>query len=137
MTKKIMKTAMGKTIDMGALMLQNENVRAVGNMGVNARGDILDSADKVIENKNKQVQRQYNSQSKTNVKDLPVHRSSRAAQQAKVAPTTKTVDEETFLNALDETPNKIVEAPTAVEPATSGLAGALARANKQKDSGND
>lgn len=137
MTKKIMKTAMGKSIDMGALILQNETVRAVGNMGVNARGDVLDSADRVIENKNKQVQRQYNSQSKTNVQDLPVHRSSRAAQQSKTVPTTKTVDEETFLNALDETPNKIVEAPPAVEPTVGGLAGALARANKQKDSDND
>lgn len=135
MTKKIMKTAMGKTIDMGALILQNETVRAVGNMGVNARGDVLDSADRVIEGKNKQVQRQYNNQSKTNVQDLPVHRSSRAAQQSK--PTTKVVDEETFLNALDETPNKIVEAPPAVEPVAGGLAGALARANKQKDSTND
>lgn len=135
MTKKIVKTAMGKTIDMGALMLQNENVRAVGNMGVNARGDILDSADRVIEGKNKQVQRQYNTQSKTNVKDLPVHRSSRAAQQSK--PVTKEVDEQIFLDALDEVPNKIVEAPTAVEPTAVGLAGALARANKQKDSGND
>lgn len=136
MTKKIMKTAMGKTIDMGALMLQNENVRAVGNMGVNARGDILDSADRVIEGKNKQVQRQYSSQSTTNVKDIPVHRSSRVAQQSKQT-TTKSVDEETFLNALDETPNKIVEPPVGVEPTAGGLAGALARANKQKDGAND
>jgi hypothetical protein len=136
MTKKIMKTAMGKTIDMGALILQNETVRAVGNMGVNARGDILDSADRVIEGKNKQVQRQYSSQSKTNVQDLPVHRSSRAAQTATKS-TAKVVDEQTFLNALNEPPNKIVETPPAIDPAAGGLAGALARANKQKDSNND
>ena len=60
-----------------------------------------------------------------------MHRSSRAAQQAK--PTTKVVDEQVFLNELDQVPNQIVAAPTAVDPTTSGLAGALARANKQKD----
>lgn len=49
---------MGKVVDMGALMLQNENVRAVGNMGVNARGDRLDSQNKVIDRKSRQVQRQ-------------------------------------------------------------------------------
>lgn len=135
MTKKIMKTAMGKTIDMGALMLQNEHVRAVGNMGVNARGDILDSADQVIEAKNKQLQKQYNTQSRTNVKDIPVHRSTRAAQQSK--PNVKEVDEQIFLDALDEVPNQIIEAPAAVEPTVGGLAGAMARANKQKGTAND
>ena len=41
MTKKVYRTANGKTVDIGALMLQNENVRAVGNMNVNARGDVV------------------------------------------------------------------------------------------------
>jgi hypothetical protein len=58
MTSKVYKTAMGKVVDMGALMLQNENVRAVGNMGVNARGDRVDSQNRVIDKKNRQVQRQ-------------------------------------------------------------------------------
>ena len=43
MTRKVYRTANGKMVDLGALQLQNENVRAVGNMGVNARGDIIDS----------------------------------------------------------------------------------------------
>lgn len=59
MTKKIYRTAQGKTIDLGALILQNESVRAVGNMNVNARGDQLDSTNQSINNKNRQVQRQY------------------------------------------------------------------------------
>ena len=48
MTKQVYKTARGKNIDMGALILQNENVRAVGNMKVNARGDLLDDKGQVI-----------------------------------------------------------------------------------------
>jgi len=62
MTTKQYRTAMGKTVDMGALMLQNEQVRAVGNMNVNARGDKLDSNNQVIDQKTRQVSRQYQKQ---------------------------------------------------------------------------
>lgn len=37
------KTAMGKIVDMSQIIAKNENVRAVGNMKVNARGDSIDS----------------------------------------------------------------------------------------------
>lgn len=67
MTKKIYKTAMGKTVDMGALILQNEQVRAVGNMGVNAAGDVIDSGNQIIDQRNRQVQRQYRKQSTNHV----------------------------------------------------------------------
>jgi len=63
MTTKQYRTAQGKIVDMGALMLQNENARAVGNMGVNARGDRLDSNNRVIDRKTQQAQRQYQKQS--------------------------------------------------------------------------
>lgn len=62
MTSKIYKSARGKLVDLGALMLENEHVRAVGNMNVNARGDFLDSHNRVIEPKAKRVQRQYKRQ---------------------------------------------------------------------------
>lgn len=62
MTSKVYKTAQGKTVDMGRLALQNENVRAVGNMKVNARGDIVDDMNRVISKKTEQVQKQYNNQ---------------------------------------------------------------------------
>jgi hypothetical protein len=62
MTSKVYKTAQGKTVDMGRLALQNENVRAVGNMKVNARGDIVDDMNRVISKKTDQVQKQYNNQ---------------------------------------------------------------------------
>lgn len=62
MTRKVYKSAMGKTVDLGALILQNEQVRAVGNMGVNAVGDLIDSNNKVIDTRSRQVQKQYNKQ---------------------------------------------------------------------------
>ncbi len=53
---------MGKTIDMASLRLQNENVRAVGNMKVNARGDLVDDMNRVISKKTDQVNQQYQKQ---------------------------------------------------------------------------
>ena len=62
MTQKVYKTAQGKTVDMGRLMLQNEKTRAVGNMKVNARGDIVDDMNNVISSRPQQVNKQYNKQ---------------------------------------------------------------------------
>lgn len=53
------RTAMGKTVDMGALVTRNEKVRAVGNMRVNARGDMLDNNNRVIQDATKRVGEQY------------------------------------------------------------------------------
>lgn len=62
MTKEIHRSANGKQIDMGALRLKNENVRAVGNMKVNARGDMVDDKNQVISTKIQQVNQAYNNQ---------------------------------------------------------------------------
>lgn len=59
MTKSVYRTAQGKMVDMGALRLKNEKVRAVGNMKVNARGDVIDDKGEVIQTKNEQVSRQH------------------------------------------------------------------------------
>jgi hypothetical protein len=60
MTKNVYRTSQGKTLDMGSLALQNENVRAVGNMNVNARGDLLDDNNRVIATRTAQVNQQLN-----------------------------------------------------------------------------
>jgi hypothetical protein len=62
MTSKVYKSALGKTVDMGRLAIQNEQVRAVGNMKVNARGDMVDDMNRIISSKNEQVNKQYNKQ---------------------------------------------------------------------------
>ena len=56
---KLHKTALGKPIDMASLRAKNEKVRAVGNMNVNARGDIIDSNNRVINDANKRVNVMY------------------------------------------------------------------------------
>ena len=52
---KLRKTAMGQMIDMSVLQAKNEETRAVGNMPMNARGDIIDSHDNVITDNTKRV----------------------------------------------------------------------------------
>jgi hypothetical protein len=68
-------------VDMGALMLENENTRAVGNMKVNARGDKIDVANKVTETKNKQVQRHYQRQVTNTTEQVPTTSTKAAKQQ--------------------------------------------------------
>jgi hypothetical protein len=81
MATKVYKSAMGRVVDMGALMLENENTRAVGNMKVNARGDKIDVANKVIETKNKQVQRHYQRQVTNTTEQVPTTSTKAAKQQ--------------------------------------------------------
>lgn len=64
----VYRSAQGKAIDMSAIASSNERTRAVGNMNVNARGDILDSNNKVIQDSTKRVRTTYN---KTVVETTP------------------------------------------------------------------
>lgn len=50
---KTVKTSRGRLIDMGALRAQNETTKAVGNVPMNARGDIVDSRGNVKVSKEK------------------------------------------------------------------------------------
>ena len=59
MAGNVYRTANGKMLDMRSLALKNEKVRAVGNMKVNARGDIVDDQNHVMVAKPQQVHRQY------------------------------------------------------------------------------
>ena len=130
MTSKVYKTAQGKTVDLGTIMLQNEHVRAVGNMGVNARGDLIDSNNKVIETKSRQIQRQ--NQQTTNVSATTVHTSTRAARRAQQESADDPVvtTQDVLDDPIQDIPvENIVTAPAPVNdiPSTGGLAAAIAR----------
>lgn len=127
MTKKIYRTANGKMVDLGALQLQNENVRAVGNMGVNARGDLIDGKNKSIKSRNEQVAKQYKRQVSGNVKDEPVATSKKNMQpvETQAQETVKTV----------KAPTPVVPEPEPVvqsDASQGGLAAAIARARSIK-----
>lgn len=132
MTKKQYRSAMGKTVDMGALQLQNETVRAVGNMNVNARGDTLNSNNQIIDKKSQQVRRQYRRQS--NVSNQEITTSNVALRKANQPVA------EVFQDRFDDLPEDndvmaediIAEvAPSTSEP-RGGLAAAIARSRTVK-----
>lgn len=54
------RSAMGKPVDMAAIRSRNEKVRAIGNMQVNARGDIIDSNNQVVNQATQRVNRVFN-----------------------------------------------------------------------------
>lgn len=122
MSKKVYRTARGKTVDLGALQLQNEKVRAVGNMKVNARGDLIDSQNTPIESRNKQVSAQYKKQ--TNVVDEPVMSSKKAAA---ATPAVKPVAEPAQQEPVQQEP-----AAPPVTGLAGGLADAIARSRQVK-----
>lgn len=126
MTRKVYRSAQGKVVDLGALQLQNESVRAVGNMNVNARGDIIDSGNRVIDQKTRQVQRQY--QKQTNVSSSPVPTSNRSARELKSTQMDTVTDTapEAELTLESENPKDLSGIPAG------GLAAAIARSRAVK-----
>lgn len=135
MTRKLYRSAMGKMVDMGTLFLQNENVRAVGNMGVNARGDRLDSANKVIDQKNAQVQRQVK-KTATNVKAM-IPTSTKDLKKNKELKQDQEILEKVATPAEPEIPVEPIATPAPVEETPvatprGGLAAAIARSREVK-----
>jgi hypothetical protein len=131
MTRKIYTSAQGKTVDLGSLLLQNENVRAVGNMNVNARGDLVDGNNQVIEKKTHLVQRHYKKQS--NVTDESVVSTSTvsAKKSQAVEPDNLEIAQETFVTEVEE---PVLEELASIQPKipAGGLAAAIARSKTLK-----
>ena len=76
------RTASGKSIDMSALAAKNQKVRAVSNMSMNARGDIIDSNNNIVAPVSQRVSRTYN-----NTTVNPTAHEDKAAAKPTVAPT--------------------------------------------------
>jgi hypothetical protein len=135
MTRKVYKSAMGKPVDLGALLLQNEQVRAVGNMGVNAAGDILDSNNLVIDQRTRQVQRQYKRQS--NVSNTPPTTSNISARKTTISKEQE-LSLEQFDTSMTQTvspvkePDPVTDPVTEPAPPAGGLAAAIARSREVK-----
>mgnify|MGYP001288148005 CR=1 FL=1 len=68
--KRMYRSMQGKMIDIDKLRTANEDVRAVGNMNVNARGDVVAKSGNVVKTK-AQVIKKYYEQPKGMVDDTP------------------------------------------------------------------
>ena len=59
---RVYKTARGKMVDIDKVKLSNEQVIAVGNMKVNARGDAVDDQNQPIKSRPQKMHEQYQQQ---------------------------------------------------------------------------
>ena len=57
--RKMYRTMQGRMVDIEKLRASNENVRAVGNMRVNARGDIVGASGQIVKTKEEQMKEYY------------------------------------------------------------------------------
>jgi len=84
--KRMYKTMQGRMVDIEKLRAVNENVRAIGNMNVNARGDVLGVGGQIIKSK-ETLMREYYEAPKGRASDVPTKKISKAPQQT--APVTE------------------------------------------------
>jgi len=68
--KRMYRTMQGRTVDIEKLRAANESTPAVGNMNVNARGDVLGAGGQVVTPK-EQIIKKYYEQPKGMVSDTP------------------------------------------------------------------
>ena len=131
MTKKVYRTAQGRIVDLGALQVQNEHVRAVGNMNVNARGDKLDANGRVISTRSQQVNRNLNRA--TNTAAGPIPTSGRAQKETDAA-AVRAAEQEKIeqARAQRQALREQGATPPVAQPG-AGLAAAMARAAKITD----
>ena len=82
--KRMYRTMQGRMVDIEKLRAANESVRAVGNMNVNARGDILGPGGQIATPK-AEVMQKYYEQPKGRVDDTPAR--AKPTPPRRVAPT--------------------------------------------------
>ena len=87
--KRMYRTMQGRMIDIEQLRSANEDIRAVGNMNVNARGDILGAGGQIATPKADVIAKYYE-QPKGRVDDTPIRM--RQTPPRRVAPVSQVVE---------------------------------------------
>ena len=117
--KKMYRSMKGRMIDIEKLRAANEAVQAVGNMNVNAKGDVLGAGGKVV-TKKETVMRKYYEQPKGMVSDTPTKNKPTAA------PKTEPVKQTVQKMASKPAPKKTVALKSKAEStAKKGIDAAL------------
>ena len=86
--KRMYRTMQGRMVDIEKLRAANESVRAVGNMNVNARGDVIGAGGQIVTPKETIIKKYYE-QPKGMVSDTPSRGKPMPAPQAKAVETKK------------------------------------------------
>ena len=108
--KRMYRTMQGRMVDIEKLRAANESVQAVGNMNVNARGDVLGPGGAIVTPKETVIKKYYE-QPKGMVSDTPIRNKPAPAPE----PVKPTVQKMTPI-AAKPAPKKVAPTPKA-EPA--------------------
>lgn len=121
---KIYKTARGKMIDIDKVKLANETTVSVGNMKVNARGDVLGAGGKVVTGRNQIMDKVYAVDPAPYSPNTPAnHAQSQAIKEA-----SKSKELSDLANNLTVSISQAEENPQATAPAARGsLASSVAK----------
>jgi len=133
MTQKTYRTAQGRVVDLGAMMVQNETVRAVGNMSVNARGDIIDDQDRVLATRSEQVNRNLRNQTNATHGPVPSSRPTATPPAPQLTPAQLAEQARKERQAKRDALARGEKVELRGDAPTEGLAAAMARAEKLKD----
>ena len=109
--KRMYKTMQGRMVDIEKLRAANESVQAVGNMNVNARGDVLGRSGAIVTPKETVIKKYYE-QPKGMVSDTPIRNKPAPAPE----PVKPTVQKMTPI-AANPAPKKVAPQPKKVEVA--------------------
>jgi outer membrane biosynthesis protein TonB len=116
--KRMYRTMQGRMVDIEKLRAANESVQAVGNMNVNARGDVLGAGGQVVTPKAKVMQKYYE-QPKGVADDTPARNKPAPAPQTK-AVETKIVEPKKAATPK-AAPKKTVAPKKGIDAALDGL----------------
>ena len=86
--KRMYRTMQGRMVDIEKLRAANEGVQAVGNMNVNARGDVLGAGGNIVKSK-AQVMKKYYEKPKGMVDDTPTRSQPTPAPKVEAKPQVK------------------------------------------------
>jgi|TARA_B110000902_G_scaffold254521_1_gene318642 hypothetical protein len=125
-TKKMYRTMQGRMVDIEQLRSANESTLAVGNMNVNARGDVLGAGGQIVTPKETVIKKYYE-QPKGMVDDTPIRNKPTPVSQpqAKAVETkavkTKAVEPKKAATPRVATPKKTVAPKKGIDEALDGL----------------
>jgi len=112
--KRMYRTMQGRMVDIEKLRTANEGVQAVGNMNVNARGDVLGAGGQVVTPK-ETIIKQYYEQPKGMVSDTPTKNKPMSAPKAEPI---KTVQKMTPVASKPAPTKTVAPQPKKVEVKT-------------------
>jgi hypothetical protein len=111
----IHRTAMGKSVDMSALAGQHEKTRAVSNLNMNARGDIVDSHNRIIQDNTQRVRASYAATVNPATGQVPSHLTPPTRSDAHIVADTHPITEELQAPVIQPEPI-VMDEPVELTP---------------------